>query len=133
VEEETPMARILVVDDDEVSRLAIGGILDSAKYDVAYAVNGKQAVAFYRKQPFDVVISDLVMPVMNGLQMIRELYEHYRDVKIIAVTGVDPENLPLAEELGAVGTMSKPVDPQELLSLVEKALSTSRGWEDVVE
>jgi two-component system response regulator (stage 0 sporulation protein F) len=127
------MARILVVDDDEVSRLAIGGILDSAKYDVAYAVNGEQAVAFYRKQPFDVVISDLVMPVMNGLQMIRELYERYRDVKIIAVTGVDPENLPLAEELGAVGTMSKPVDPQELLGLVEKALSTSRGWEDVVE
>jgi CheY-like chemotaxis protein len=123
----------LVVDDDEVSRLVIGKILEAAKYEVAYAVDGEQGVAFYKKNPFDVIVTDLVMPVMNGLQMIRELYEHYRDVKIIAVTGVDPENLPLAKELGAVATMTKPVNPKELLRLVEQAMHTSRGWEDVLE
>ncbi|UCG85097.1 MAG: response regulator [Gemmatimonadota bacterium] len=127
------MARVLVVDDDEVSRLVIGKILEAAKHEVAYAVNGEQGIAYYKKNPSDVIVTDLVMPVMNGLQMIRELYERYRDVKIIAVTGVDPENLPLAQELGAVATMTKPVNPQELLELIEKAMQTSRGWEDVME
>jgi CheY-like chemotaxis protein len=127
------MASVLVVDDDEVSRLVIGKILETAKYEVAYAVNGEQGIAYYNKKQFDVVVTDLVMPVKNGLQMIRELYEHYRDVKIIAVSGVDPESLPLAEELGAVGTMTKPVNPDRLLELVEKAMHTSRGWQDVME
>ena len=127
------MARVLVVDDDEVSRLVIGKILENAKHEVAYAVNGEQGIAYYKKHPSDVVVTDLVMPVKNGLQMIRELYEHYRDVKIIAVTGVDPESLPLAEELGAVATMTKPVNPDMLLELIDKAMHTSRGWEDVLE
>jgi len=127
------MARVLVVDDDEVSRLVIGKILENAKHEVAYAVNGEQGIAYYKKNPSDVVVTDLVMPVKNGLQMIRELYEQYRDVKIIAVTGVDPESLPLAEELGAVATMTKPVNPDMLLELIDKAMHTSRGWEDVLE
>ncbi len=100
------MPRVLVIDDDEVSRLVIGKILEAAKYDVAYASNGEQGIAYYKKDPFDAVVVDLVMPVKNGLQTIRELYEDYRDVKIIAVTGVDPENLPLAEDLGAVGSLT---------------------------
>ena len=100
---------------------------------MAYAANGEQGIAYYKKDPADVVIADLVMPVKNGLQMIRELYEQYRDVKIIAVTGVDPENLPLAEELGAVSSMTKPVNPEKLLEAIDAALHTSRGWEDVLE
>ena len=127
------MARVLVVDDEEVSRLVIGKILENAKHEVAYAANGEQGINYYNKDPFDVVVVDLVMPVKNGLQMIRELYEHYRDVKIIAVTGVDPENLPLAEQLGAVASMTKPVNPEKLLEEIEAALQTSRGWEDVLE
>jgi CheY-like chemotaxis protein len=127
------MARVLVVDDDEVSRLVIGKILETAKHEVAYAANGEQGIAYYKKEPADVVIADLVMPVKNGLQMIRELYEQYRDVKIIAVTGVDPENLPLAEDLGAVSSMTKPVNPEKLLEAIDAALHTSRGWEDVLE
>ncbi len=127
------MPRVLVIDDDEVSRLVIGKILEAAKYDVAYASNGEQGIAYYKKDPFDAVVVDLVMPVKNGLQTIRELYEDYRDVKIIAVTGVDPENLPLAEDLGAVGALTKPVNPQELLDMLASALRLSRGWEGVLE
>ena len=127
------MARVLVIDDDEVSRLVIGNILEAAKHEVAYATNGEQGIAYYKKEPFDAVVVDLVMPVKNGLQTIRELYEDYRDVKIVAVTGVDPENLPLAEDLGAVGSMTKPVNPEKLLEMIEGALHTSRGWEGVTE
>jgi len=127
------MPRVLVVDDDEVSRLVIGGILEAAKYEVGYAKNGEQGIAYYKKEPFDAVVVELVMPVKNGLQTIRELYEQYRDVKIIAVTGTDLENLPLAEELGAVGSLTKPVEPARLLEMIEAALQTSRGWEGVKE
>jgi len=127
------MPRVLVIDDDEVSRLVIGKILEEAKYEVAYAANGEQGIAYYKKEPFDAVVVDLVMPVKNGLQTIRELYEDYRDVKVIAITGVDPENLPLAEDLGAVGSMTKPVNPEKLLEMIEGALHTSRGWEGVTE
>lgn len=127
------MARVLVIDDDEVSRLVTGNILAAAGHEVAYATNGEQGMAYYKKQPFDVVVVDLVMPVKNGLQTIRELYEDYRDVKIIAVTGTDPENLPLAEDLGAVYTMAKPVNPKMLLGFIEDALHRSRGWEGVLD
>jgi CheY-like chemotaxis protein len=127
------MARVLVIDDDEVTRLFLGKVLEAAKHEVAYAANGEQGLDFYRKSPFDVVVVDLVMPVKSGLQTIRELCERYKDVKIIAVSGVDPEYLPLADDLGAVGTMTKPVDPKKLLELINDATKMSRGWDRVRE
>ena len=66
------MARILLVDDDEVARLAMGTVLEEEGHDITYAPNGEVGLHLYRQRPFTVVLVDLIMPVKNGLQMIRE-------------------------------------------------------------
>lgn len=127
------MARILIVDDDAAVRLTLQKVLEEAGHVAGFAANGEQAIAYYREDPFDVVIVDLVMPVKNGLQTIRELHDAYTDVKIIAISGEDPENLPLAEEYGAIGSLTKPFANERLLEMVDWAMGQSRGWDAVYE
>ncbi len=125
------MARILVIDDDAVTRRVIGAILEEADHEVSYAANGEQGLAFYTKSPFELVIIDLVMPIKNGLQTIREMRETYPHARIVAISGVSPEQLDKAEEYGALRTMVKPIESSQLLEVVDSTLRRSVGWDDV--
>ena len=127
------MPTILVIDDDEVSRLAAGAALEAAEYEVHYAPNGEVGLEFYTRSPTDAVVLDLAMPVMNGLKTIRELKDRFPDVKIIAVSGVNPEQLPIAEDYGALRTLVKPLDAAELQAAVASVLRRSTGWDGVVD
>ena len=126
------MARILVIDDDPAMRRVVGVILEEAGHSVAYAPNGQLGLEFYRKQPLDLAIVDLVMPVINGLMTIRELHTQYPTSRILAVTGVSPEELPRAEEYGALKTLVKPFTGDDLLVAVEGLLERKLGWEGPV-
>ena len=123
------MATVLVIDDDEVSRLAVGSALEANGHEVHYAPNGEVGLEFYEKSPTDVVIIDLAMPVMNGLRTIQVLRENHRDARIIAISGESPEQLPMAEDYGALRSMAKPVNPTELQQAIEQVLRLSMGWE----
>jgi len=125
------MARILLVDDDEVARLAMGTVLEEEGHDVTYAPNGEVGLDLYRQRPFTVVLVDLIMPVMNGLQMIRELLELDKSARIIAFSGVSPEDLDMAEDLGAMRVFVKPIAPNDLLMAVNSVLRISSGWDDL--
>ncbi len=125
------MARILVIDDDAVTRRAIGAMLEEADHQVSYAANGEQGLEFYTRSPFDLVIIDLVMPIKNGLQTIREMREAYPHARIVAISGVSPEQLDKAEEYGALRTMVKPVESSQLLEVIDSTLRRSVGWDDV--
>jgi CheY-like chemotaxis protein len=125
------MARVLLIDDDEVARLTMGAVLEEAGHEVAYASNGEIAVALYAKRPYSVVLVDLVMPVKNGLQTIQELLELDPNARIVAFSGVAPEDLDLAAHYGATRLLVKPVDPQDLLAAVDSQLRASSGWDDV--
>ena len=127
------MATVLVIDDDEVSRLAVGSALEANGHEVHYAPNGELGLKFYDKSPTDVVILDLAMPVMNGLRTIKELREIHREVRIIAMSGVNPEQLALAEEYGALRSMTKPLDPSELQQAIEEVMRRSMGWDIPVD
>jgi CheY-like chemotaxis protein len=117
------MSRILVVDDDEVTRVRLGSLLKSWQHDVQYAPNGAVAINLYKRNPFDVCVVDLVMPVTNGLEAIKEIREMDADARIVAITGVSPDlNLDVATNLGAVQTLSKPVNPKDLRQAVLAAL-----------
>jgi CheY-like chemotaxis protein len=116
------MARILVIDDDEVARLTSGAVLEAAGYEVAFAADGDEGIAAYAAAPFDVVVVDLVMPVKGGLRTIRELREMDADVRVVAVTGVAPADLDLAEGLGALHALTKPIEPRQLRRAVESLL-----------
>jgi CheY-like chemotaxis protein len=81
------VARTLLVEDDEAVRGILARTLVAAGYEVEEAANGEVALAAYRRQASDVVITDLVMPEKNGLEMIMEMRRLDPGVKIIAMSG----------------------------------------------
>ena len=120
------MSRILVVDDDAQVRELICAILAAYGYDIAEASNGKTAVRMYHEQPFDLVITDLVMPDMEGIELIGELRKIDQNVKVIAISGgfltASDTYLKTAKLMGAKHTLPKPFDTDELLSVVADVL-----------
>ena len=127
------MARILVVDDEEMDRVLERSILEEAGHELLFANDGDHALRVYREERVDLVITDLAMPKVNGLRLIKRLLEEDSAAKVIAVSGVSPEQLPRAQDLGAAATLYKPLEREELLETVERVLlGPSRGgWEDV--
>ena len=116
------MAHLLVVDDDEIARMILGGMLESADHQVTYASDGQIAVDLYRQGTFAAVVLDMVMPVKSGLQTIRELLQLDPDARIVTVSGVSDGDLALAIEIGAIKVLRKPIERTELLEAVRYAL-----------
>ena len=120
------MKRILLVDDDSMARNYFRTLLVGAGYEVIEASDGKQAVALYREKRPDLVVTDIYMPKMSGLDAMLEMDPRSDGVPVIAVTGggagtgTDP--LRLAESLGAVRTFQKPFPYEEFLAAVKTAL-----------
>ena len=117
------MARILIVDDDEMDRVMERSMLDGLGHTLMFASDGDAALSVYEKEDPDLVITDLAMPELNGLRLIQEIMELDPDARIIAVSGVSADQLDLAENMGAVYTLFKPVEHGELLAAVEQALN----------
>jgi len=120
------VARILVVDDDQPVRELICAILGSCGYEISEANNGQIATRMYREQPFDLVITDLVMPDMEGIELIKELRAIDHNVKVIAISGgfltASDTYLKAAKLMGAQRTLPKPFEMDELLSVVSSVL-----------
>ncbi len=118
--------RILVVDDDEQIRDLLRRIMEWAGYTVIEAKNGKIAMKLQRREPADLVITDLIMPEQEGLETISCLKREFPKVKIIAVSGggrIGPETyLPTAKELGADRIFTKPFNVQDIVETVEELL-----------
>ncbi len=119
------MARILIVDDDALDRMIIDSLVNQTGHEPVSVESGEEALALYRKEEFDLVVTDLVMPKGNGLLLIRAIMEIDPDASIIAITGSSPEQLSRAEDYGAVVTMVKPLDPDDLVQTIEKVLARS--------
>jgi CheY-like chemotaxis protein len=123
------MPRILLVEDDEAVRGVLRKALLSCGYEVEEAANGIAAMAAYRRQPCDLVITDLVMPEKDGLDTIRELRRVNPTVKIVAMSGgagmLGPGQLYLesARLFGAYRVLAKPFTPSALLTAVRETLN----------
>ena len=116
-------AHILVIDDDHGVRLMLRSLLEAAGYQIVEAVDGKKGLMQLRERPADLVITDIVMPKMEGLETIREIKRGFPDVRIIVVSG-SPGYLPRALEAGADRAFPKPFSRDELLCAVEGLLQT---------
>jgi DNA-binding response OmpR family regulator len=114
------MATILIIDDEELVRVLLRSALEAAGYEVTEAVNGRQGLELYRHRPTDLVITDIVMPELNGLRMLLELTREFLHAKVIAISGAGGEKnvLDVAKLLGARQTFQKPFSVPELLSAV---------------
>ena len=115
------MARILVVDDDNAVRLLLRSMLERRGHSVVEAENGAEGLQYYRTAPADLVITDIQMPVMDGLQMIKALRDEFPTAKIIAISG-EKVGLAAAQPLSQ-GTFEKPLYMQEFLDAVQKFAS----------
>ena len=120
------MSRILIIDDDVVTREILNEILEMEGYQVANAGNGKTGLRLHREEPFDLIITDIIMPEMEGLETIRELRRISPKVKIIAISGggrLGPDGyLTMAEKMGANHTFDKPLDPVKVVAEIDKLL-----------
>lgn len=118
--------RILVVDDDDAVRRVIVGFLAS-EYEIIQASNGQSALDTFRAQPFDVLISDIAMPGMDGVRLLQEVRELCEDVPVVLITG----NPSIETAIGAVEHrafkyVTKPIRGQELREIVEAAVQHHR-------
>lgn len=126
------MSTVLIVDDDEASRLVIGELVRAAGHDALFACDGEMATAFLRKNAVDVVVTDLAMPGLNGLRLIRNLRDMGETIPIIAISGRNADQLQLAEDYGANAAIPKPVNPGVLLELVRTLVDQNeRMWSEV--
>lgn len=121
------MAKILVVDDEIQIRGMLKAVLESAGHDVILAEDGNVGMKLFAEQAFDLVVTDLIMPDKEGLEMVTEIRKSRPETKIIAMSGggrLGPTDyLKYAEKLGAHISLTKPFENQELVTCVEKLLS----------
>jgi CheY-like chemotaxis protein len=117
------MARVLIVDDDQDARMLQRRILEDVGHELFFAANGEEAMKLYFRKQIEVVVTDLQMPRGDGLELIDAIKGINPDAAIIAISGSAVDQLGTAQVLGAQTTMSKPVDPQELVDAVASALS----------
>ena len=126
------MGVILVVDDEQSSREILTNFLEGAGYEVVRASDGQEALDLLQKHEVRAIVTDLRMPNVNGLRLIRSLRENGDTIPILAVSGINRDQLMLAEDYGANVGLSKPVDRDELISIMERVLSDSRDdWSGV--
>lgn len=122
------MRTILIVEDDEQLRAMLKLILLESGYAVLEAATGNEVEVIYQQQHPDLVITDLLMPDKDGLEVIMDLRRTDQDVKIIAISGSSSKNsanyLSLAQKLGARGTLTKPFTPEEFLEAVRLGLES---------
>ncbi|HMI94357.1 MAG TPA: EAL domain-containing protein, partial [Polyangiales bacterium] len=119
--------RILVVDDDETVRRSVQRMLTREGYAVVEAANGDAAVEILARDRFDAVLSDISMPGLDGIALLRVVRERDPDVPVVLLTGVPELRTALsALELGAYRYLAKPVAPTELAALLAKAVILGR-------
>lgn len=113
--------RILVVDDEENTRIALTRLLAREGYEVCTATDGSDALNLIRSQPVELIITDLNMPVMDGLAFLKELNrEHPRSHVIMLTAYGEVESYLEALNLGAFEYLNKPVKLDELLKVIHK-------------
>lgn len=123
------MGRILIVEDTRLMRDSLVDVLEAAGHEVVTADNGVQACEIVADGgAFDVIITDIIMPEMDGIQAILEIQTMQPQARIIAISGGSArmekaQGLETARRLGAVAVLEKPFEVDALLAAVETALA----------
>ncbi len=115
--------KILVVDDEENICRSVSKILTRNGFAVDSAFNAQDAVKRISDTPFDLVITDLMMPTTDGMELLKIIRDHYPELNVVMITGyASIESAVKAVKLGAAGYLPKPFTPEELMTVTKKAL-----------
>jgi len=117
-----PSNTILVVDDDPLILQAVKDELESVGYRVAVAGDGKEAIRLHNAKPFELIITDLLMPEIDGLETIIEIRTRSKNMKIIAMSSGRYVNIDVAMFIGAAQVLKKPFSREQLLKMVNECL-----------
>jgi CheY-like chemotaxis protein len=125
------MAWILLIDDDDVFRSMLSQTLAHFGHQVTQARNGKEGLKFLERESVDLVITDIVMPEKEGVEVLMELREQRPALKIIVISGGGPGSaegyLGIAKLLGASAALAKPFSNEALLTAIGKLLPGAGG------
>jgi YesN/AraC family two-component response regulator len=116
------MKRILLVDDNVMMRRLIINLFSRDEFSFDEAGDGREGLERMSNNQYDLVITDIVMPRMEGIEMILEAKRSFPGVKIIAISGGEPFYLTLAKKLGIQGIFTKPLERQGFLAAVNSNL-----------
>lgn len=125
--------RVLVVDDEERMRDLLAKVLQRAGYDVSQAPCGRQALALTREQAFDIVLTDIRMPTMDGLELLRALRDETPETTVIMMTAFGSvDSAVQAMKEGAYHYISKPFQMDEIRIVLERAAADRRMRRELV-
>lgn len=122
------MAKVLVIDDVEAVRQAMALVLEAAGYEVRQATDGLDGIRQLREDRFDVLITDVLMPGADGIEVIKEARQRSPNLKVIAVSGGGDRlpagfSLKMAQAFGAKAVLYKPFENAELVEMVRSVLA----------
>jgi DNA-binding NtrC family response regulator len=116
-------AKVLIVDDDAATRDGLTALLETWGYSADAAADGKAAITRCEKELPHAIVTDLMMPNMNGIEFIKSLHEQVQQVAVIMMTGqATIETAVQAIKLGAYDYLTKPLEPEKLRAVLEKGL-----------
>lgn len=123
------MARILIVDDDPALLGAVSRALEIKGHEVVRAPDGKRALDEFRSRAPDLVITDIYMPDVDGLEFTRTLAKEFVGARVVAMSGgvlqERQQALEIARRMGAAATLPKPFELEELYEVVNRVLAGS--------
>ena len=114
--------RILIVDDEDIVVRSCLRILSGDEFDVEVARDGLEALVKVEEQDYDMLILDIMMPKMNGIEVLQRVKETHPDIDVIMITGLNEIDTAVkAMKLGAFDYLPKPFDPEEFELVVARA------------
>jgi PAS domain S-box-containing protein len=132
--DETEKPRILVVDDEPRIRDACQMVLEEMGFEVALAADGEQGLAKIKERHFDIILADLMMPVLSGFDVLSQVREQHPDTVVIVITGyATVEHSIEAMKKGAFDFIPKPFTPDQLRAVVSKSIKYTRALQDITD
>ena len=117
------MANILIVDDEQSFRQLLSLVFSNEGHNIRTAMNGRQALELLAEEPSDVIISDVKMPDMDGIELLRAVRETQPEIGVVLMTAFAGEvQLDQARKAGVTALVAKPVDTSRLVALVREQL-----------
>jgi two-component system, cell cycle response regulator CpdR len=119
------MKRILIAEDNRLERRILSNILTESlgkSVRIDEVSDGNLALQYLEKQHYDLLITDLIMPKLEGIQLIRIINERFPKTKVVAVSGGNPFYLYVAKKIGAEGIFTKPVHKETLIFKISELL-----------
>jgi DNA-binding NtrC family response regulator len=120
-------AKVLVIDDEVVILKSCDKILSEEGYEVQTVQTGAEGLQKLAREKFDIVLTDLMMPEINGMEVLKRCRETFSDIIVIMITGYTTVQTAVETmKIGAYGYIPKPFTPEELVEAIDRALEKKR-------